>query len=51
MDPERLSFYATIFIHQAFLEDGPINGQTTDTNETRKNGYWVVSDKIAKHLK
>ena len=118
MDPERLSFYATIFIHQAFFEngpingpingqDGPINGQTgltlekatdrLDENEIiilssfikqpdisltklalnlglgrttvlrivtalkkkelvqhvgpRKNGCWVVSDKITKHLK
>lgn len=118
MDPERLSFYATIFIHQTFLEnetingkDGPINGpingktgltfeKTTDRldeNEitilssfikqpdislaklalnlgigrttvlrivtalkkkgllyhvgARKNGRWVVSDKITKHLK
>ena len=113
MDPERLSFYATIFIHQVFLENETINGQDgpiNDINETinetinpidtieknilqcflsngyssiadvsnnisksratvsrivaglkkkgllyhvgaRKNGRWVVSDKITKHLK
>ena len=32
IDPERLSFYATIFIHQAFLENGPI----TTYNDTIK---------------
>lgn len=103
MDPERVSFSATIFIHQAFLENGPINetiNETINQLETiektvlqcflansyssivdvstsinksratvsrivaalkkkgllyhvgaRKNGRWIVSDKITKNLK
>ena len=37
MDPERLSFYATIFIHKAFLDNEPINEPINEKSNFKRN--------------